>query len=470
MPDAAIAALLERACRTHAVPGMAAALVGDGRVLAAAAAGVADLDRGHPARVDQPSRWYSITKGLTVVAVLDLARRGRIDLDAPLTTILPTLRFANPDATAHASLRDCLLHRTGLLGGDWTWNDGPADPDVLVAGIPDLPCPARAGERAAYQNLHFTLIERAMAAIGADWHQAMADIAARLGIRIITDQAAFMAADRFAPHGPNGLTEPQRVEDVEVRGVVAGAGACGSIRDLAAVAGMVAGSGTWQGREILPRGWWDLAVAPLGRADDQGPGDERGGRRGAMAGAWSSYRGQRLLTWAGGFRGYTSQLIAIPALGLAACAFANRSGTPCPEAVCLELLDRAAGWPVLDWPERFRADKVRMRSAGAARLAARLAQPEGIASDPGTLAGTFRHPAYGELGVHADGSRLRLRFRRIELPLVPRADGRWSADGSEHGGEVLWDLRPSLEDGRTVWLFNPDNGAHPVGFRRVDSG
>lgn len=462
------AALLDRACELHLVPGLAAAVVTGDHIAAIGASGIADLATGEKADPSHISRWYSISKPITALAVLAEASRGRIDLDAPVTRLVPGLAFADPFSHTHASLRDCLLHRTGLLSGNWTWDAASTDPAELLRRLVHQPCPHLLGQGFHYQNQHFVIIREALRLAGIDWSATVSELLAPLGATIITRQADFVSARRFAPHGPNGLTLPERIADPELDGIAAAGGICGDIGSLAAVAGMMAGRGTWKGITAVPRDRWDAATAPVFKNDD-GSSSERVNAWAALAGAWTTYRGHRLLAWAGGYRGWTSHVVAVPTLGIGACCLGNRTASAMVEAVCLALIDRAAGLEPIPWVERYAESKKKMRAAGAQRVKERLSRPKAVwPAPPEQLAGTFHHPGYGDLQVIAAGDAATLRYRFVELPLVPRDGGRCSADASIDGGEYCWDLSPVIVAGRaTAWRFGPDSSAHPVEFKRV---
>ena len=453
------AELLARTSTEHVVPGLAAANVVEGAVAEIVVHGWRDLERRLPLTADTPSRWYSISKPLTGLALAQLVATGKLRWDQPVASLVPGVRFADPVATERATIADCLLHRTGLSSGDWTWFGAPSDPAELLRRLPHVPC--RPGFRAGhfYQNLHFTILGEVFKAAGTDWHRAMRDLLEPLGVKPLTRLSEFVAADRVIGYGPNGFAPATREADFDFEGVAPASAVCGSITELAQVARMMARGG----EGALPAKAWAEVTQPrlaLGTASYP----EWCTPCVALAGRTVVYRGELALQWAGGFRGYTSHLVALPGRKAAACAFSNRTSSPAAEALAWTFLDRAVGWEPAPWLERFIESKRAMRRAGEKRLAARLAEP--AAPWPATAVdGRFTHPAYGELMVTGDR---RLRFREVELPLVPRADGTVSADGSHDGGEICWMIRPEVAGNKVVaWLFNPDDPSAPCRFEHT---
>ncbi|MFZ5726330.1 MAG: serine hydrolase domain-containing protein [Pseudomonadota bacterium] len=102
--------LLDTLRETNGVPGMAAAVWRDGRIIWDGASGQRDLASGAPVTRDTLFRLASVSKVFTVAAVARLAEQGRIDLDAPVQRQLPWLGANWPVITP----RQLAAHVSGL--------------------------------------------------------------------------------------------------------------------------------------------------------------------------------------------------------------------------------------------------------------------------------------------------------------------------------------------------------------------
>jgi N-acyl-D-amino-acid deacylase len=87
-PADAFDAAIERFMQDRSVPGGALAVVRNGRLVHARGYGLADRDRQAPATPASLFRIASLSKPVTAVAVLQLAGRGRLDLDARVLGLL----------------------------------------------------------------------------------------------------------------------------------------------------------------------------------------------------------------------------------------------------------------------------------------------------------------------------------------------------------------------------------------------
>jgi CubicO group peptidase (beta-lactamase class C family) len=454
-----VPALLAEVANSHVVPGVAAAAVVNGELAHASAHGWRDHAQRLPFKVETPSRWYSISKPLTALAIGQLVAAGKLRWDQPVSQLVPGLRFADLVATEQATIADCLLHRTGLPAGNWTWWQAPPDPAELLRRLLYIPCTTGFRTGFQYQNLGFTILGEVFKAAGTDWHQAMHDLLEPLGIKPMTRLAEFVASDRALGYGPNGFAPPVPAGDFDFEGVASASAVCGTILELAKLGCALARDG--QG--LLPPSTWADVIRPALDLPNP-PWPELSAPTVALAGRTVIYHGELVLQWAGGWRGYVSHLLAIPSRRIAACALANRTGASAAEALALAMLDRAAGWERLPWPKRFLDQKRIFRQQGEARLASRLARPS--APWPAiNFTGRFVHPGYGELTVTDDR---RMQFRDIEAPLVPRTDGTVSADTTSADlSEICWDLGPVVEGNKVVaWMFGPDAPDTPCRFDR----
>ncbi|MCQ1836301.1 serine hydrolase domain-containing protein [Neorhizobium galegae] len=137
--------------------------------------GIVDLKHGRMARavgsaqvvpIERPmtvDTWFdlaSLTKVIfTTTRILKLADEGTIDLDAPLTSLLPDLRQYNAEAWERKiTFRQCLGHQTPFPGVEPIYTYG-RDPDLLRAFI--LQREWKAGPP-VYSDINFILLGLAL--------------------------------------------------------------------------------------------------------------------------------------------------------------------------------------------------------------------------------------------------------------------------------------------------------------------
>jgi dipeptidyl aminopeptidase/acylaminoacyl peptidase len=97
--------------------------------------GVLNRRTGAPVTPDSLFQIGSITKVWTATLVLQLAAEGRLDLDTPVSQILPDLKLADEELTTTVTVRHLLTHTSGIDGDIFT-DTGRGDDCLLkYAGL-----------------------------------------------------------------------------------------------------------------------------------------------------------------------------------------------------------------------------------------------------------------------------------------------------------------------------------------------
>jgi CubicO group peptidase (beta-lactamase class C family) len=133
--DAAADAYIAQLMSAAQVPGLAVAVIDDGRVVSERAYGTADRSRGIPLRTDTVMYAASLTKAAFAYLVMQLVDARIVSLDAPLTELLGK---PLPDYPDFADLRGdprwrrltprmLLAHTSGLVNWRWINDDTKLD-------------------------------------------------------------------------------------------------------------------------------------------------------------------------------------------------------------------------------------------------------------------------------------------------------------------------------------------------------
>ncbi len=150
--------------RDQHLPGIAWAIVRDGRIVHLGTSGVLDLETRRPVAADSLFRIASMSKAFTALAILKLRDEGRLSLDAPAETYVPELRgwrYPTSDST-RIRVRDLISHVGGFVTDD-PWGDRQTPlPEadftrMLREGVPFTRAPGTAFE---YSNFGYALLGR----------------------------------------------------------------------------------------------------------------------------------------------------------------------------------------------------------------------------------------------------------------------------------------------------------------------
>lgn len=112
-----------RVLKEFEVPGLAVAIVKDGKVVLAKGYGVRKLGELTPVDENTLFGIASNTKAFTAAALAMLVDEGKITWDDQVVKHLPAFQLYDPYVTREMTIRDLLTHRSGLgLGaGDLLW-------------------------------------------------------------------------------------------------------------------------------------------------------------------------------------------------------------------------------------------------------------------------------------------------------------------------------------------------------------
>jgi CubicO group peptidase (beta-lactamase class C family) len=128
------------------VPGLAMAVIRDGKTTWVHGFGIKEATTGQPVTVETVFEAASLSKPVFAYGVLKLVDQGKLGLDVPLTTYLPKPYIAGDERLAKITARIVLSHRTGFP--NWRGDDGL------------LPIYFTPGERFSYSGEGYIYLQR----------------------------------------------------------------------------------------------------------------------------------------------------------------------------------------------------------------------------------------------------------------------------------------------------------------------
>ena len=303
-------------------PGMALALVRDGRVAFAKGLGVASIETGQPVTPDTLFHLGSVTKSLTAAALVTLAEQGKLRLDEPVGRWVEGLSPGLAKLTLHQ-----LLSQTSGLG-DQPGEDGLHEETALAGFVlsrtdGDLLFPP--GRVFSYSNLGYALAGLVLEkATGKPYADAMREILfeplgmTRTTLRPLMAMTWPLAQGHEpAESGPSTVVRPL-ADDTRIW--PAGY-AFTSLNDLSRFVLALLDGGRLDGRQVLPPGVAARMLAPV--ADIPTNVFVRG--RYGLGLFLHEGRGLRIALHAGTLPGYSAEFRLIPEKRSAMIVLANRS-------------------------------------------------------------------------------------------------------------------------------------------------
>ncbi len=141
------------------IPGLAVAIVQNGRVLSARGYGVTDSRRGLPVDAHTVFRIASLSKSFAGAVTGILVNDGVLRWDSRLVDYVPDFRLSQPNAAQQVTVADLLSHRVGLTRNAFDRDlEANADFHSLTLKLAGAPMTCAPGQCYAYQNVAFSLI------------------------------------------------------------------------------------------------------------------------------------------------------------------------------------------------------------------------------------------------------------------------------------------------------------------------
>ena len=250
--------ILEDQRREQHLPGLALAIVKDGRVLYTRTLGERDIERNLPVTDDTLFPIGSCTKSFTSMAVAIAHERGVLSLGDHPRKYLPYFRMADAEADARVTLRDMLSHRTGLKA----YGDLAAEPAVLsredyVKAATSAKPVARFGTRFQYSNAMYSAAGLIVGkAYGSTWEGVIEnEIFRPLGMTSSTTSTehALTVADHVTGYVFDSGAQTFRAVPPprSLRALAPGGNIASSINDMTKWLLMLTGDGTVRGRRYV---------------------------------------------------------------------------------------------------------------------------------------------------------------------------------------------------------------------------
>jgi CubicO group peptidase (beta-lactamase class C family) len=457
-------AIVARTMKTFAVPGMGIAVVKDGKVVLAKGYGVRKL--GEPAPVDAQTLFgiASNTKAFTATALGLLVEEGKIAWDAPVTRYLPWFQMWDPYVTREMTVRDLLVHRSGLgLGaGDLLiFPESTYSRREILERLRFVK-PATSFRTAyAYDNILYLAAGEVIEAVsGRTWEDFISErILKKAGMagsrpRHSADVSGMNVA---IPHTPleTGLAAqpPDENDNMNPAG-----GILSCAEDMAKWMLVHLSEGRLpEGTLFSERTERELTsiVTPIGIASP--PAELAALRmnfRGyALGFNVNDYRGRKMVSHTGGLTGYVSRLVMVPELELGIVVLTNQESNEAYNSVIYAVLDNAMGVPPTDWAQAYL--KVRDRgNAGTAEALKKAAAKRDAAARPSLpladYAGTYEDAWYGPISIALEGGKLAMSFAKT--PGMVGDMEHWSRETFV----VRWRDRELRADAYVTFTLDPD--------------
>ena len=407
------------------VPGLAVGAIKDGQVVLAKGYGYRNLEDRQPVTERTLMAIGSNSKSFTVVVLGMLEDEERLAWDEPVRRYLPDFQLQDDYAAQKMTVRDLVIHRSGLPRHDLLWYGRSFDRAELFKRLRHLEPTTSFRGRWQYQNLMFMtagyLSERLT---GRTWDDLVHErIFQPLGMaRSNTSVRDMPGSDDFSyPY----MYRDGKLERVPFRNIdnVAPAGSINSsAEEMLHYVQFHIANGEYDGQRLLSEENTLAMQSPQTLVSGFPNDPEMGISTYGMGLMATTYRGHKLVQHGGGIDGFISAMAWLPEEKIGVVVLSNMSGesNPVPNLVAQRLFDELLGLEPVDWNARTRKameegrQRQEQRRAEQAKERVEGTYPSHALSD---YAGTYEHPGYGVLEVRAASAGLEVALDAFTAPL-----------------------------------------------------
>jgi CubicO group peptidase (beta-lactamase class C family) len=416
------------------VPGIAVAIVKDGKIVLEMGSGVRKL--GDPAKVDAHTRFAiaSNTKAFTAASLAILADEKKLDMNDRVVDRLPWFQMSDPYVTREMRVRDLLAHRSGLsLGaGDLLyWPATTYTTKEVVERLRYVPLANSFRAEYAYDNILFAVAGLVVEQVsGKSWASFVQD---RIFQPLGMSESITSAPEHINPgddtaigHAKFDFKDLKPVEPMSWNNNPSAGGIYSSVHDLSKWMNMQLAGGVYtdaNGKEqrlfsaARQKEMWSL-LTPIRIPEPSVPELKAAVPNFSGYGeGWfvSDYRGHKLVWHTGGWPGMVSRLTMVPDLHLGIVVLTNQESGAAFQAVTMRALDAFMDAPKTDWIAAYAASVKKAEGNADDSMKKHEAAREKGAKPSLPLdgyVGTYRDPWYGDVKVAKQGGKLVMSFTK----------------------------------------------------------
>ncbi len=403
------------------IPGLALGIVYKDQLIYAKGYGYRDLENKLPVLATTLFPIASNTKLFTATAACMFAGEGKLSLDKPVRTYMPSLNFNNDELNAKVTLRDMLSHRTGLPRYDGIWAGSPVTRKEIVARVAQMKPQLGFREGYIYNNMMFAAAGTVMETVsGMSWEEILEkkifqplDMKATCFTNEDMMKAGNFAYSYFEPDSSRKL---QRITYVAQS---TGLGPAGTIKSNIEDMGhwMIAqlNSGKYKGQQAIPDTAIKQTLVPNNIGDKEGKWDELSNALYCLGRMVQTYKGYKIAMHTGSIDGYYSNLTFLPSENLAVFMVHNSSpGGSTRSMMALPVLDRLLNLSLTPWSERYMKDYLKSKADAKNHkdsVNATQVKNTNLSHSLQDYTGKYSNAIYGDLVIGIKDNQLDLSFR-----------------------------------------------------------
>src|SRR5215472_1622150 len=394
------------------IPGVALAVVKDGKVIYAKGYGFRDVDQKLPVTPDTLFAIGSITKSFTSLTFGMLNDEGKVEWDKPVREMLPEFVMNDPVASDHVTPRDLFSHRTGLPRHDLVWYASDFSRADLLNRIRYLKLSKDLRSTFQYNNLMIMSMGYLEGKItGLGWEGT---VRSKIFAPLEMSHSNFAVSD-MEKSDNRALAYEWRKESVKLVPYhnIDSIGPAGSINssvnDMSHYLIFQMGDGTYQGKRLVSES--NLREMHTGQTAVADPPPalsftELGHHAYGFGWVVTSYRGHNLVWHNGGIDGFYALLSMLPDDHMGVVVLTNLPHGDVPDTLAYNVYDRLLGLEQISWLDRFKEREAKQKKEEEEGKKTKASDRKTGTHPTHPLedyAGDYENPGYGTIKITLKG-------------------------------------------------------------------
>lgn len=401
------------------VPGVSIAVVEKNKVLFTGGFGYRDFESKKPVTANTQFAIGSCTKAFTAALLSYEMKERNLDLDAPINSYLPELKFYTNELTANVTVRDLLCHRTGLPRNDFSWYSGyAASRDSLLHVIRYFEPNAPLRQSFQYNNYMYLVIGRLLEKLnGSSWEKLVQEKLFK-PLTMSNSTTGLFTNDGDFSYGYVYKNEKLQKLDFFnsiLKPIAPVGGIVSNATDMANWLLMWTNQGQFEGKEIISSNFYRQAISSQMIASANLPAKMTPDYYFFNYGlGWytANYRGHYGVGHGGNVNGFSSFTSFLPTDSIGIFVSANQNNSEVPRILTNIIIDRMIGASYRDWNSLI---KMQARKGVTEQdKNSKATKPSHTLAD---FSGTYKSDAYGTITINDDKDALTGTFNRWKLKI-----------------------------------------------------
>lgn len=413
---AAFDAYIQKTQRDWNIPGLSVAVVKDGKVLLAKGYGVRTLGSPEPVDAQTLFACASTTKAMTATLMAMLVDEGKLSWNDPVEKHLPEFKLYDPYMTREITLRDLLVHDTGVGNADFLWGIMDINSNEVLKKMRDVKPSYSIRSSFIYQNIFYLAAGKVIEkTTGQTWDEVIKErIFKPLGMtRTVPLSKLATDKNKTAAHWSiNGKVTPIEHSDADQIAPAGAVWSCAS--DMAKWMQVMLDSSKYNGGRLLsPQSWTEMfkpqVMVPEGEFYPSQQLTKPHWTTYGLGWFQQDYKGRKMNFHTGSLDGATALAAQLPDENLAIYIFGNLDHAEARHALVYKAFDHFALGGTRDWSAEFMTLYATLREKqdkATSDFESKRVADTHPSQALDQYAGKYTDPLYGECEVTRQGTAL----------------------------------------------------------------